>query len=62
MKMLQLNKPNDEIQVRNKYIDLPSLDFPSYEEASQNYENALLDLKKIREIGNKDELKKWFPQ
>ena len=53
-----VNKPNDEIKVRNKYVDLPSLDFPSYKEASKNYENALLDLKKAREIGNQDEIKK----
>ena len=53
-----VNKPNEEIEVRNKYVDLPSLDFPSYEEASKNYENALLDLKKARKIGNQDEIKK----
>ena len=53
-----VSEPSDDLQVRNKYIDLPSLDFPSYEKASQDYENALLDLKKIRESGNKDEIKK----
>ena len=53
-----VNKPNDEIKVRNKYVNLPSLDFPSYEEASKNYENALLDLKKARKIGNQDGIKK----
>ena len=53
-----VSEPSDDLQVRNKYIDLPSLDFPSYEKASQDYENALLDLKKIRESGNKDDIKK----
>ena len=53
-----VSEPSDDLQVRNKYIDLPSLNFPSYEKASQDYENALLDLKKIRELGNKDDFKK----
>jgi len=53
-----VSEPSDDLQVRNKYIDLPSLNFPSYEKASQDYENALLDLKKIRELGNKDDIKK----
>ena len=53
-----VSEPSDDLQVRNKYIDLPSLDFPSYEKASQDYKNALLDLKKIRESGNKDDIKK----
>jgi len=53
-----VSEPSDDLQVRNKYIDLPSLDFPSYEKASQDYKNALLDLKKIRELGNKDDIKK----
>ena len=53
-----VSEPSDDLQVRNKYIDLPSLNFPSYEKASQDYKNALLDLKKIRESGNKDDIKK----
>ena len=53
-----VSEPSDDLQVRNKYIDLASLNFPSYEKASQDYENALLDLKKIRELGNKDDIKK----
>ena len=55
---LPTNKPNDELQVRNKYVDLPSLNFPSYEEASEDYQNALSDLKKTRESGSQDEIKK----
>ena len=52
------SKPNDDLQVKNIYVDLPSLDFPSYEEASKDYQDALLDLKKVRESGNQDEIKK----
>ena len=55
---LPTNKPNDELQVRNKYVDLPSLNFPSYDEASEDYQNALSDLKKTRESGSQDEIKK----
>ena len=55
---LPASKPSDELQVKNIYVDLPSLDFPSYEEASKDYQNALLDLKKVRESGGQDEIKK----
>ena len=53
-----LKSSTDEVQVRNTYVDLPSLDFPSYEEASEAYQNSLLELKKIRESGNQDQIKK----
>ena len=55
---LPASKPSDELQVKNIYVDLPSLDFPSYEEASKDYQNTLLDLKKVRESGGQDEIKK----
>ena len=53
-----VSEPSDDLIINNKYVDLPTLDFPSYEKASQDYKNALLDLKKIRESGNKDDIKK----
>ena len=53
-----VSKPNDDLTINNTYIDLPTLDFPSYEEASEIYENAIVELKKARELGNKDEIKK----
>ena len=53
-----VSKPNDDLTINNTYIDLPTLDFPSYEEASEIYENAINELKKARESGNKDEIKK----
>ena len=53
-----VSKPNDDLTINNTYIDLPTLDFPSYEEASEIYENAISELKKARELGNKDEIKK----
>ena len=53
-----VSKPNDDLTINNTYIDLPTLDFPSYEEASEIYENAIAELKKARELGNKDEIKK----
>jgi len=55
---LPASKPSDELQVKNIYVDLPSLDFPSYEEASKDYQNELLSLKKVRESGSQDEIKK----
>ncbi len=53
-----LKSSTDEVQIRNAYVDLPSLDFPSYEEASEAYQNALLELKKVRESGSQDQIKK----
>ena len=53
-----VSEPNDDLIVRSEYIDLPTLDFPPYEEASKIYELALEELKKARESGNKDEIKK----
>ena len=53
-----LKSSNDEVQVRNTYVDLPSLEFPSYEEASEAYQDALLELKKVRESGSQDQIKK----
>ena len=53
-----VSEPNDDLIVNNSYVDLPTLDFPPYEEASKIYELALEELKKARESGNKDEIKK----
>ena len=53
-----VSKPNDDLTINNTYIDLPTLEFLSYEEASEIYENAIAELKKARELGNKDEIKK----
>ena len=51
-------KPCDDLEIINTYVDLPSLDFPSYDEASKVYELALEELKKARESGNQEEIKK----
>ena len=53
-----INEPNDDLLISNTYVDLPTLDFPPYEEASKVYELALDELKKARESGNQDEIKK----
>ena len=53
-----INEPNDNLTINNAYIDLPTLNFPSYEEASEIYENAIEELKKARESGNQDKIKK----
>ena len=53
-----INEPNDDLIINNKYIDLPTLDFPSFEKASEVYELALEKLKKARESGNQEEIKK----
>ena len=53
-----ISEPNDDLLINNAYIDLPSLDFPPYEEASEIYNNALEELKKARESGNVEEIKK----
>ncbi len=53
-----VNTPNDDLAISNIYIDLPTLEFPSYEEASEVYELALEELKKARESGNQEEIKK----
>ncbi len=53
-----INEPNDDLVISNTYVDLPTLDFPSYEEASKVFELALEELKKARESGNQEEIKK----
>ena len=53
-----INEPNDNLTINNAYIDLPTLNFPSYEEASEIYENAIEELKKARESGNQNKIKK----
>ena len=53
-----ISEPNDDLLINNAYIDLPTMDFPSYEEASEIYNNALEELKKARESGNVEEIKK----
>ena len=53
-----INEPNDDLIINNKYIDLPTLDFPSFEKASEVYELALEELKKARESGKQEEIKK----
>ncbi|MEC7880702.1 MAG: neutral/alkaline non-lysosomal ceramidase N-terminal domain-containing protein [Chloroflexota bacterium] len=53
-----VNTPNDDLVISNTYVDLPTLDFPSYEEASKVFELALEELKKARESGNQEEIKK----
>ena len=53
-----INEPNDDLTINNAYIDLPTLNFPPYEEASEIYENAIEELKKARESGNQDKIKK----
>ena len=53
-----ISEPNDDLVISNTYVDLPTLDFPSYEEASKVFELALEELKKARELGNQEEIKK----
>ena len=53
-----VNEPSDDLIINNTYVDLPTLDFPSYEEASEIYDNAIEELNKARRLGNKDEIKK----
>ena len=53
-----ISEPNDDLVISNTYVDLPTLDFPSYEEASKVFELALEELKKARESGNQEEIKK----
>ena len=53
-----INMPNDDLVISNTYVDLPTLDFPPYEEASKVYELALDELKKARESGSQEEIKK----
>ena len=53
-----VNEPSDDLIINNTYVDLPTLDFPSYEEASEIYDNAIEELNKARKLGNKDEIKK----
>ena len=53
-----INEPNDDLIINNKYIDLPTLEFPSFEKASEVYELALEELKKARESGKQEEIKK----
>ena len=53
-----INVPNDDLVISNTYVDLPTLDFPPYEEASKVYELALDELKKARESGSQEEIKK----
>jgi len=53
-----ISEPNDDLLINNAYIDLPTMDFPPYEEASEIYNNALEELKKARESGNVEEIKK----
>ena len=53
-----VSEPSDDLIINNTYVDLPTLDFPSYEEASEIYDNAIEELNKARKLGNKDEIKK----
>ena len=53
-----VSEPNDDLIINNTYVDLPTLDFPSYEEASEIYDNAIEELNKARRLGNKDDIKK----
>ncbi len=53
-----VSEPNDDLTINNSYIDLPTLDFPSYEKASEIYDNAIEELKKARKSGDKDRIKK----
>ena len=53
-----ISEPNDDLVISNTYVDLPTLDFPSYDEASKVFELALEELKKARELGNQEEIKK----
>ena len=53
-----VSEPSDDLIINNTYVDLPTLDFPSYEEASEIYDNAIEELNKARRLGNKDDIKK----
>tara|TARA_B100000686_G_scaffold198432_1_gene205260 strand:+ start:404 stop:1798 length:1395 start_codon:yes stop_codon:yes gene_type:complete len=53
-----INEPNDDLLISNTYVDLPTKEFPPYEEASQGYEHAIDELRKARESGNQSEIKK----
>ena len=53
-----VREPNDDLIINNTYVDLPTLDFPSYEEASEIYDNAIEELNKARRLGNKNDIKK----
>ena len=53
-----VSEPSDDLIINNTYVDLPTLDFPSYEEASEIYDNAIEELNKARRSGNKDDIKK----
>ena len=53
-----VSEPSDDLIINNSYVDLPTLDFPSYEEASEIYDNAIEELNKARRLGNKDDIKK----
>ena len=53
-----VNEPSDDLIINNSYVDLPTLEFPSHEEASEIYDNAIEELNKARRLGNKDEIKK----
>ena len=53
-----VGEPSDDLIINNAYVDLPTLDFPSYEKASEIYDNAIEELNKARRLGNKDDIKK----
>ena len=53
-----VSEPSDDLIINNTYVDLPTLNFPSYEEASEIYDNAIEELNKARRLGNKDDIKK----
>ena len=53
-----VGEPSDDLIINNSYVDLPTLEFPSHEEASEIYDNAIEELNKARKLGNKDEIKK----
>ena len=53
-----VSEPSDDLIINNSYADLPTLEFPSHEEASEIYDNAIEELNKARRSGNQDEIKK----
>ena len=53
-----VSEPSDDLIINNSYVDLPTLEFPSHEEASEIYDNAIEELNKARRSGNQDEIKK----
>ena len=53
-----VSEPSDDLIINNTYVDLPTLNFPSYEEASEIYDNAIEELNKARRLGNKNDIKK----